>query len=826
MKKMKRIYTITTIIMTALALAGCAKELEEDVQKPDAPQTDDETMVLGAVLPDSPVSSDSADAAAPQSVGTKTTISDNGDKTYSVFWAEGDAISVNGKISKDINIDKANPKNATFTLDVVDAPYCAVYPAGAIVADSFSAESDTLNVTVPQTQAYRENDFDQASAIMSAYSKSASAGLVFKHTMAYIKLTVTNAAIKSVRINGNNNEAISGVFTVKFSETGNSFAPRKDEKGKTKGNTSVTYSNGDAAIAANTPMFIAIPAADYQKGLTFTIVDSENHYQVKKTSAFTANAGKVYPTETEFVADGTYVDGGIYTAEDWNNFILDLNAGDYSKWVTTIGTAKGVHLMADIDYQYNLEASNTTEKLENIVYGHDHTITHHPVRPMFTNIGENGGIFNLTIAGDTDTWDNTGWAGVFATNNSGQIRKCNSRVNFNLDKPANTQTIILASGICRTNNSTGYVMDCYNYGAINISNPDKPVRIGGVLLYNDGGNFARCYNEGSISVTGVNVGCVVGGVAYAISGTSSALENHGNVSIDASLSAAQTIYLGGVIANAEYNGKCVKLSDCKNTGSLSIHKTGESVMKGGAIGGVVAAINAGVKGTEGSTFTGMTNCSNEGSLSFVEEETGTTHYGYAIGGVLGRCVDVKDVHYLNSGYYAILRGAKNTGDITVYSANGQKAAVGNSGARQTYVGGLAGYVCGVSASDKAIVRGTSNCTITTGSAQGGEMVGGLVGGGAMLSIDTKPSATTVFKSYKGKPMGYLGAALGWAGSKDNVAINGATAVATFDTGTVTPLAEGFAGVVSKATLNVTGCQYQGKAVTDADVYGGGTKTIK
>ena len=148
-----------------------------------------------------------------------------------MHWADGDAIFVNGKTSKNININPDNPKSAKFTLDVVDAPYCAVYPAGAIVADSFSAESDTLNVTVPATQEYSANDFDSASAIMSAYTESAADGLTFKHAMAYIKLTVTNTAVKSVRINGNNNEAISGVFTIKFSKNGNSFAPRKDRPG-------------------------------------------------------------------------------------------------------------------------------------------------------------------------------------------------------------------------------------------------------------------------------------------------------------------------------------------------------------------------------------------------------------------------------------------------------------------------------------------------------------------------------------------------------------------------------------------------------------------
>lgn len=190
-------------------------------------------------------------------------------------------------------------------------------------------------------------------------------------------------------------------------------------------------------------------------------------------------------------------------------------------------------------------------------------------------------------------------------------------------------------------------------------------------------------------------------------------------------------------------------------------------------------------------------------------------------------MNVKDVHYLNNGYYTVVRGAVNTGDIEVYTANGQKAALGNSGARQTYVGGIAGYMCGVSSTDKAIVRGKSTCTITTGSALGGDIAGGLVGGGAMLSIDTKPSATTIFKSYEGKPIGFLGAALGWVASKDYVSINGADVTATFELGAVVPVAKGFAGIVNTGkSLTITGCSYQGKAVAATDIYGGGTKTIK
>ena len=56
---MKRIYTITTIIMAALAIAGCAKELEENNQvlkedpkeepKEDAPKTYKDVEVRAAL---------------------------------------------------------------------------------------------------------------------------------------------------------------------------------------------------------------------------------------------------------------------------------------------------------------------------------------------------------------------------------------------------------------------------------------------------------------------------------------------------------------------------------------------------------------------------------------------------------------------------------------------------------------------------------------------------------------------------------------------------------------------------------------------------------
>lgn len=805
-----------TAAAVVLAVAGCAKEIEGEMQVPEQQEDEAGTMVIGAELSDYPDVDDV----------TKTLISDNGDKTYSVFWADGDQILVNGETSTNIDIDPDNKKSASFTLPVVDAPYCAVYPAGLYVKDSYKTvkeDSTVIEITIPSTQKYEEKGFDPNAAIMTARGE-AGGGLAFKHAMAYLKVSVTGTTVKSIRVNGNDNEALSGVYTISYTDSGVAFGPHK-EKGKAIGNTSATISCGEIGVTSGTPVFIAIPAREYKNGLTLTIVDAENHYQVVRSMmAFTAGPGKVYPTEIAFNAAGTYLEGGIYTVEDWNGFVAAVNKGDWSAWKTTVDGKEGVHLMADIYSSTNLPRTNDKKadgnkcEWDGVFYGHNHIITHAGTEPLFLHVGETGKIMDLKVAGERIANTNNGWPGVFVLNNSGEISNCESRVNITLEGNSTN-----ASTICRSNN--GKIINCKNTGNITIKNPTAEVKVGGITLYSSG-EITGCANTGAINVTGVNVGCVVGGVAYAVSGSAADLHNEGEISIDANLSAVRTIYLGGVIANAEYNGVCSKLSKCSNSGALSIHKKGKFVMRGGAIGGVVAAINAGKKGAEGSTFTGFTNCSNSGNISFVEDETGD-NYAYAVGGVVGRCVNVKDVHYLNNGYYTVVRGAVNTGDIEVYTANGQKAALGNSGARQTYVGGIAGYMCGVSSTDKAIVRGKSTCTITTGSALGGDIAGGLVGGGAMLSIDTKPSATTIFKSYEGKPIGFLGAALGWVASKDYVSINGADVTATFELGAVVPVAKGFAGIVNTGkSLTITGCSYQGKAVAATDIYGGGTKTIK
>ena len=824
-----------TASAVALALAGCAKEIEGEIQVPEQQEEEAGTMVIGAELSDSPDADDV----------TKTLISDNGDKTYSVFWAEGDHILVNGETSTNIDIDPDNKKSASFTLPVVDAPYCAVYPAGLYVKDSYKTvkeDSTVIEITIPSTQTYVEkNGFDPNAAIMTARGE-AGGGLAFKHAMAYLKVAVTGTTVKSIRVNGNDNEALSGAYTISYSKSGIAFGPKKNEEGKAIGNTSATISCDESGVASGTPVFIAIPAREYKRGLTLTIVDAENHYQVVHSmKTFTAVPGKVYPTTITFNAAGTYLEGGIYTVEDWNGFVVAVNNGDWSAWNTTVDGNEGVHLMADIYSSTNLPRTNDKKadgskcEWNGVFYGHNHIITHAGTEPLFLHVGETGKIMDLKVAGERVANTNNGWPGVLVLNNSGEIRNCESSVDIILEGNSTN-----ASTICRSNN--GKIINCKNTGNITIKNPTAEVKVGGITLYSSG-TITGCTNTGAINVTGVDVNCLVSGVVLMASGKVSDLANEGDMTVEANLTATREIYMGGVIGKCEtpeiniiHAGNVVgEIFRCKNSGNLIIRKSGAFHMKGGCLGGVAASVNTGSSTTDCTIFD---SCTNSGSISFYEKETilnksGIPYGAYAVGGILGRCSVLKDVYYdFSSKSYTVIRvNCVNTGDIDVCTANGQPMKDGISGARQTYVGGIAGFVGG------GVVRGnkdsTSPYTIELGSLFGGICAGGILGGSyatrvddvaSYVNVNFAKSANTYVTPTK---IGYVGAVLGWAAS--SISIKDVKAEASFNFPaelTTENYKYGFAGVKSGATLTVTSCTYNKVAVAATDIYGGGTKTIK
>ena len=193
---------------------------------------------------------------------------------------------------------------------------------------------------------------------------------------------------------------------------------------------------------------------------------------------------------------------------------------------------------------------------------------------------------------------------------------------------------------------------------------------------------------------------------------------------------------------------------------------------------------------------------------------------------------MKDVYYdFGAKSYTVIRvNCVNTGNIDVCTANGLPMEDINSGARQTYVGGIAGFVGG------GVVRGNkgsaSAYTIKLGSLYGGICAGGILGGSYATRVDDAASYVNVNFAKSDNnyvtptKIGYVGAVLGWAAS--NININNVKAEASFNFPaelTTENYKYGFAGVKSGAALTVSGCTYKGGAVAATDIYGGGTKTI-
>lgn len=139
-------------------------------------------------------------------VETKTTLVDNGDKTYSINWISGDAISVDGVTFTTLS-EGAKAYFSTESAFTEDNDYEAIYPA--------TAGSSFASVTVPQSQVATAGNFCSSAAVSVAKSNTTS--LDFKNLTSFLKFqvpananTVTISSIDDlageVTVNYNNGE--------------------------------------------------------------------------------------------------------------------------------------------------------------------------------------------------------------------------------------------------------------------------------------------------------------------------------------------------------------------------------------------------------------------------------------------------------------------------------------------------------------------------------------------------------------------------------------------------------------------------------------------
>lgn len=541
----------------SLLLIGCIACTHEEIEQ--APDLEGQTLILEASVP--------ADVTS-NPLGTKTAMTPNGD-TYSVNWSETDAISVNGVTSSDITIDSDDAGSATFVVENVSYPCCAVYPA-AVASGSGPASAA---VTLPETQTYNEGSFDPAAAVMLGYLEG-DGMLDFSHAMAYLYITVGTVdgydehAVRKVTVKSLGTEPMSGVFNASFSAEGCGLAPAEGTA-----STEVTLDCGETGVAKGTPIVVALPAAVYASGIMVTIEDVEGHSKtLTAAKELDLKAGYVYTASLKVAAPG------IYNVAGYNAFAAAVNAGDYSAWVGEDGE---VNLYSDITSSANYPY---IAKFDGTFDGNGHKITcSKKTRPLFNELSSTAIIKNLTTAGTYTGLEAQGEQAFasFARVNLGTIQNCCNQTDGDL-----TSTAAVAFGGFVGQNG-GVIRDCVNEGDIKLTLKTA----GSIVCYGGGfaawGHTVTGGSPTSSSVAGKFIGCT----------------NKGEVIV--------TVRDGASLVKTGFGGICgvvmkdgVVFEDCTNAASGKVHRID---VAGSAANNTCASSVGGILGRSASWFNGSTN---------------------------------------------------------------------------------------------------------------------------------------------------------------------------------------------------------------------------
>lgn len=307
--------------------AGCSKIQEEGADEP-LPVDNDVVTVITAGFEN-----------------TKTELQSDGKKVY---WQDGDAISVNGIASAPVSLgSSASSAEFIFNSELTD-PKKAVYPSSIWSSDGEVALS-------AQQEVGTDISFGQNALPMVAYTASGNS-LTFKTIAAIIKIQlkagITSDTISYVEFSGNNNEQVSGVFSVDYS-TGVLTATSSDAQDRT-----VRVNVGKTLGSSASSVFVVVPPGNYSNGFTVKVVDSNGFTLTKQTGAVTLAAGTVYPTPVLTFQS-------IVTINDFaKEYVKILDV-----WENNVGTINRVSNWA-------LAASGDEDVVENAHYvPNDYTIT-------------------------------------------------------------------------------------------------------------------------------------------------------------------------------------------------------------------------------------------------------------------------------------------------------------------------------------------------------------------------------------------------------------------------------------------------------------------
>lgn len=289
---MKKIFRLSCI---ALAIACCFSACVKEV--PQVPSVQKEELRI--------------DYSAPAFEAGFYVNPEDGTKTYlegskNLCWTADDRLSVFTSTTDNRQYvfcgntgDRQGPvrmvaSDQEMTGEGLDCSY-AVYPYNS--TNSISGEG-VLTVTMPETQNYRKNSFDNGSNTMVAVCDDSSNNFSFRNSGGYLVLKMYGkVTVKNVTITANSGEKLSGKADISISGT-NAPALRMHDDAS----SSVTLDCGSGVALAEkeadaTEFWFVLPPVSFSKGFTVSVTASDGKTFCKsKITSGTLSRNKVVTT--------------------------------------------------------------------------------------------------------------------------------------------------------------------------------------------------------------------------------------------------------------------------------------------------------------------------------------------------------------------------------------------------------------------------------------------------------------------------------------------------------------------------------------------------
>ena len=188
------------------------------------------------------------------------------------------------------------------------------YPYSNVIEAEKSGNNYTLNVVLPSEQTYAEESFGNGSMAMVAVSENNN--ITFRNILGGMKLQLKGTQkVKSIKLQGKNNEKLSGAATV----TAYTDETKPAITMASSASTSVTLNCG-IGVQLNestaTEFIISLPPTIFTKGFTVTVTDSDdkiNEVETDKENEVIRSSILVMPEVNleNSVQDDRWVDLGL-----------------------------------------------------------------------------------------------------------------------------------------------------------------------------------------------------------------------------------------------------------------------------------------------------------------------------------------------------------------------------------------------------------------------------------------------------------------------------------------------------------------------------------